>query len=136
MISANQLFKTQIEPMILFNFLKTNGEEQEDSYLFSKVFYKKTEYNKRIAPFIAEIMPYYFDSKKYYLERKMDYSKFMTILRQICNCSNIYYYKKMSYDKSSYEILYYIQKPAKVVETGTSETGTSETGTSETSTEE
>jgi hypothetical protein len=116
MPTINQLFKLPIGPEILFNFLKMNGEEHEDYYIFSNVLYKKTQYNKRIEPFIAEIKPYYFESKKYYLERKLDYSRFITILRQICNINNIKYSKKMLYNKSTYEILYHINKTPCLVE--------------------
>ena len=52
----------------------------------------------------------YYDSKKHYITRKMDYNRFITILRQLCNVNNIKYETKMVYNSSTYEIVYYIYK--------------------------
>ena len=35
----NQIFKTIIQPEVLWNFIKENGEEMEDHYIFNKSLY-------------------------------------------------------------------------------------------------
>ena len=104
-----QLFSIVPSPDLLWIFLKENGGEPVDDYfIFSKTLYKKAVFRGTIAAFIKEIEPYYYESKKHYVNRKMDYNKFITVIRQICNCNAITYTKKMVYNNSTYEIEYYI----------------------------
>jgi hypothetical protein len=107
----NQLFKTPIESTLLWEFLKSNMEEREEFYILSKPLYKKAVFNNTINVFIYQIEDFYFDSKKYYIRRKLDYIKFATIIRQISNSLNIKYKAHFLYNNSSYEIIYYIYKP-------------------------
>jgi len=107
----NQLFKTLIDSTLLWGFLKKNGNENEEYYIFSKPLYKKALFNNTIKEFIEKIEEFYYDSKKYYVTRKLDYIKFITIIRQICNSLNIKYRTQFLYNNSSYEIVYYIYKP-------------------------
>ena len=65
--------------------------------------------------FISLLEPYYYDSKKHYITRKMDYNRFITILRQLCNVNNIRYETKMIYNSSTYEIVYYIYKEGQTI---------------------
>jgi glycosyltransferase involved in cell wall biosynthesis len=58
--------------------------------------------------FIEECRPYYHLSKKKYLDTKTTYNSFTTILRQICNFNKIKYVSQIKYDKSKYNIIYYI----------------------------
>jgi hypothetical protein len=106
----NQLFKQVIAPELLWNFLKENGEEQVEYYIFSKPLYKKAGFNNHITPFIALIKDYYYESKKHYATRKIDYPKFITILRQLCNSLAVNYSTQLLYNNSTYEIVYYIYK--------------------------
>ena len=53
-------------------------------------------------------MPYYHISKRKYLERKLTYNSFITVIRQICNFNKITYTSQLKYDKSTYDITYYI----------------------------
>lgn len=110
----NQIFKSLIPMELLWDFFKKNSEEHDECFFFTKEIYKKAIFHETIAPFISQIEPYYHDSKKHYITRKMDYMKFITIIRQICNVNDITYTKQMSYDKSSYEIVYYIYKPTDI----------------------
>jgi len=107
----NQLFKHSIAPNVLWDFLNENGEEQLDYYIFSKPLYKKAGFNNTIIPFVAGMVNYYYDSKKHYATRKMDYPKFITILRQLCNSLAVDYTTQLLYNNSTYEIVYYIYKP-------------------------
>ena len=46
--------------------------------------------------------------KKKYLEKKLTYNSFITVIRQICNHLKITYTSQVKYDKSVYDIIYYI----------------------------
>jgi len=106
----NQIFKTIIQPEILWIFLKENGEEIEDSYIFNKSLYKKAVFRETITPFVLGLDSYYYESKKHYIRRKIDYIKFITILRQLCNSIGVKYDTQLVYNNSSYEIVYSIYK--------------------------
>ena len=63
----NQLFKTLMESIILWDFLKEIGDEEEDYYILSKPLYKKAVFNNKINQFIKKIEEFYYDSNKYFL---------------------------------------------------------------------
>jgi hypothetical protein len=106
----NQIFKTIIQPELLWNFIKENSEETEDAYIFNKSLYKKAVFRDTITPFTQSLDVYYYDSKKHYIRRKMDYIKFITIIRQLCNSIEVKYDTQLVYNKSTYEIVYSIYK--------------------------
>ncbi len=108
---GTQLFKTNVPIEILLNFLKLIAEDKDNHFLLTKILYKQAEYNNQITDFIESLKPYYYKSKLYYIERKLDYVKFMTIIRQLCNVNNVVYTTKIVYNNSNYEIEYYISKP-------------------------
>lgn len=105
-----QIFLSYPSSDILFNFLVCNSEDNELYFIFSKINYKKALFNGTISPFLKSLEPYYYLSKKHYVNRKMDYNKFITVIRQLCNVNNINYEKKMVYNNSTYDIVYYICK--------------------------
>ena len=80
----------------------------DTDYYINNILYKKLIYNNFLTPFLEEVKTYYFPGKRYYAERDMNYSKFLTIVRQICNHNNILYTKKILYLKNTYEIVYNI----------------------------
>ena len=106
----NQIFKTIIEPELLWLFLKENGEETETYFIFNKSLYKKAVFRETIQPFVEGLDVYYYDSKKHYVRRKMDYIKFITVLRQLCNSIGIKYETQLVYNNSTYEIVYFIYR--------------------------
>lgn len=106
----NQIFKTPIMPELLWGFLKENAEELETHFIFNKTHYKKSVYNNKIIPFIIAITYHYHESKKHFIMRKMDYIKFITVLRQIAKSIDVRYTNELSYDKSNYEIVYCFYK--------------------------
>jgi hypothetical protein len=115
----NQLFKTIVAPNILWDFLKENGENQGEYYIFTKPLYKKACFNNNILPFIQGLEEYYYDSKKHYITRKIDYAKFITIIRQLCNSLEIVYTTQLIYNNSTYEIVYFIYTNVSSSLTGT-----------------
>ena len=105
---TSQIFKTQIPNQLLINLLEENAVKSDKCYVVNNNVYKKGVFNESIPKFITECRQYYFLSKRKYLDRKLSYNSFITILRQICNFNKITYTSKIKYDKSVYDIEYYI----------------------------
>jgi hypothetical protein len=105
---SSQIFKQSVPNALLFGFLDNTSLKTEKKYIFNKTSYKKALVNNIIENFLIECKPYYFTSKQKYLERKITYNTVTTILRQICNLNKITYTSQIKYDKSSYDIEYYI----------------------------
>jgi len=105
---TSQIFKTQIPNQLLINLLEENAVKSDKCYVVNNNVYKKGIFNESIPKFIAECRQYYFLSKRKYLDRKLTYNSFITILRQICNVNKITYTSKIRYDKSVYDIEYHI----------------------------
>jgi len=105
---TSQIFKTQIPNQLLINLLEENAVKSDKCYVVNNNVYKKGIFNESIPKFIAECRQYYFLSKRKYLDRKLTYNSFITILRQICNVNKITYTSKIKYDKSVYDIEYHI----------------------------
>ena len=113
---SKQIFKKNISKKILFDFLKDVCETNGKYFLINKAAFKKAlfennpteEHKNRLELFCSTINEYYHNSKKYYITRKLNYSKFVTIIRQICKNNHILFTSKIKYDKSNYDIIYYI----------------------------
>jgi len=105
---TSQIFKTQIPNQLLINLLEENAVKSDKCYVVNNNVYKKGIFNESIPKFITECRQYYFLSKRKYLDRKLTYNSFITILRQICNVNKITYTSKIRYDKSVYDIEYHI----------------------------
>ena len=103
-----QIFKNQIPKTLLFNLLDKICLKNERHYTLNSDSFKKGIYTEDIQHFLEECKPYYHISKRKYLERKLTYASFTTILRQICNFNKITYTSQIIYDKSRYDIYYYI----------------------------
>lgn len=113
----SQIFKTKIEIQELIELLKTICKEKEGKYIFNNNFFKKAMYHEKIMIFVEKCKSYYYTSKHHYLNRKMTYNNFITILRQILKSHDIKYEKKIKYSRSSYNIEYIFSKcDAKVTE--------------------
>ena len=102
---TSQLFKNDVPLDILINFLNSCTDEK---YTFGKDAYKKSCINGSLDCFLNNLKVFYFSSKQYYVTRKMSYKNIITIIRQLCKHLNIQYISKILYDKSSYEIIYYL----------------------------
>lgn len=105
---STQIFKKKVPNELLFNLLDQICMKNEKHYLLNINSFKKGLYNESIQKFCTECQEYYHISKKKYLERKLTYNNFTTILRQICNFNKITYTSQIKYDKSTYDIVYYI----------------------------
>jgi len=105
---STQIFKKNIPNEFIFNLLDSICIKNEKHYLFNTEAFKKGIFKESIQNFITNCNQYYHESKKKYLERKLTYNSFTTILRQICNYNKITYTSQIKYDKSRYDIIYYI----------------------------
>jgi hypothetical protein len=105
---SSQIFKNPIPNEKIFKLLDDIALKTETCYVISNDAYKKGMFNNNIENFMTECIPYYHISKRKYLERKNSYKSFITIIRQICNFNKIIYRSQIKYDKSSYDIIYYI----------------------------
>jgi len=105
---TNQIFKKCFPTDILFTLLDSICLKNEKHYTFNIESYKRGIFKEIIPKFITECVPYYHLSKRKYLERKLTYNSFTTILRQICKFNKITYTSQILYDKSSYRITYYV----------------------------
>ena len=105
---STQIFKTKISNEILFNLLNSICVKNDKYYLLNNDSFKRGMLNEDIHSFIDECKPCYHISKQKYLDKKMNYKSFITIIRQICNFNKIKYTSQIKYEKSSYNIIYYI----------------------------
>ena len=105
---ASQIFKTPVPNSKLFTLLEAVASKTEKKYVFNNNSYKKGLIDDIIQTFIEECKPHYYASKQKYLERKLSYNMFVTILRQICNFNKIVYTSQIKYLKSDYDIEYHI----------------------------
>lgn len=105
---STQIFKKQIPNELLFELLSKISSKTDKYFIFNKNAFKKGVFDSLFLTFMEECIPYYQLSKRKYLERKLTYNSFTTILRQICNFNRIKYTSQIKYDKSLYDIVYYI----------------------------
>lgn len=111
---SSQIFKKPIPNDILFDLLQkisVNKDNKTDNYyLVNNTSFKQIVYHNYLEDFCNKIREYYHKSKLKYIERKLDYSKFVTIIRQLCSYNKISYTSKIVYNNSTYDIVYYIYK--------------------------
>ena len=105
---SNQTFKKEIPKEMLFELLQNVCIKNDKYFTFNNDAYKKGVFTNLITEFLEKCKPYYHLSKQKYLERKLTYNSFTTILRQICNFTKVTYTSVIKYDKSSYNIIYYV----------------------------
>jgi len=105
---STQIFKNIIPSEIIFCLLDSLCIKNDKYYLFNSISFKKGIFTEEINNFVEKCKPYYHISKRKYLEKKVTYNSFTTILRQICNFNKILFTSQIKYDKSNYEIIYYI----------------------------
>lgn len=105
---SSQIFKNHIPKNILFELLDKICLKNDLFYTINNESFKKGVYNEEITKFLEFCKPYYHLSKRKYLEKKLTYKTFTTVLRQICNYNEVKYTSQIKYDKSKYTILYYV----------------------------
>ena len=109
-IYMTYIMKNNFDIEILTDFLQNTSlyNNEKKCFVFNNESYKKGQLNNNIGNFLLLVKDYYIKSKQIYLERTMNYKRFLTILRQICKSQNIHIENKINYAKSTYEIIYFI----------------------------
>lgn len=104
----SQMFKNNISNSILFKLFEDIAIKniKEETYLVDHNVYKKGVFNGKIEQFYEICRPFYHISKRKYLDKKLTYNSFITVLRQICNSNKITYTSQIKYNKSDYDIVY------------------------------
>jgi len=105
---TSNLFNVNIPKEILFDLLDKICIKTDKYYLFDLNSYKKMIFHEYYDEFKIKIKPYYRVSKRFYIERKLVYSSFTNIIRQICKSNNVMFTSKIKYNESIYNIDYYI----------------------------
>lgn len=106
---SNQIFRTIINRDIIYCLLDKICDKIDNKYyLLNNSAFKKAIFYNLLDDFCSSITENYYKSKQYYVTRKLDYNKFVTIIRQICKGSNINYISQIIYEKSHYYISYKI----------------------------
>ena len=70
---SSQIFKKNIPNELLIPLLDNIAVKSEHCYVIDNISYKKGVFNEIIQQFLIECKPYYFISKRKYLERKLTY---------------------------------------------------------------
>lgn len=105
---TTQIFKKQVPIETLFKLLGAICVKDDKYYILTNDSFKKGLFHDFISPFFAECFEYYHVSKRVYLERKLTYNSFLTVVRQICKHNHVAYTSQIKYDKSNYNIVYNI----------------------------
>ena len=108
---SSQIIKSKIPDHVLYSFLKKinmNSNKRDNKIIINNNSFKLAKLKGYLTEFIITIKENYFKSKQHYLTRKLSYSKFITIIRQICKHNDIPYTSDIKYNKSTYEINYYV----------------------------
>ena len=101
----NQIIKKKVD---FFNeFIISIGIVENNYVIINETIFKKDEYTDLIKPFFEKLVPYYHKSKQFYLTREINFSSFITVLRQICKSGDVHFTSKLKYSKSTHYIEYY-----------------------------
>jgi len=110
---SSQIFKSNVPNDVFFSFIEKIKSNSDDTnmIIINNDSYKRSTFKNELENFLNKILCHYHISKRHYVKRKMSYSKFTTIIRQICKQNQISYTSKIKYFRSTYEIIYYIVNP-------------------------
>ena len=91
-----QIFKNNVPNELLHELLNDICFKNEKYYTFNVESFKKGIFKESIPKFLENCIQYYHLSKRKYLERKLTYRSFTTILRQICKANNIHIHLRLN----------------------------------------
>ena len=108
---VSQNIKPSLEKETITKIIKsiTTYDEKKEIYIFSNVEYKRMCYHEQTKDILKTLRPHYYESKRFYLDRKLTFKSFSTILRQICKFVKIDISSRVVYTKSDYMIIYTIK---------------------------
>jgi len=100
--------KEKLPPEILIDFLEPICTKSSEYYIVNYETYRRAIYTSHYTDFIEKIRPYYFTCQLHFLDREINYKKFLTTLRQICSVSEFKYQHIRAFDRSKSKTAYYI----------------------------
>ena len=103
-----QIFRENVPSDILFDLLDEVCLKTDKYYLVDKNAYRKVTFHEYHKSFLETLLPYYQESKRFYVERDFSYNSFVNIIRQICKSGDIMFTSKIKYNESKYNIDYFI----------------------------
>ena len=103
-----QIFRENPQPTLLFDILEKVCLKTDKYYLVDNNAYKKIIFHGFEKEFLELLIPYYQESKKFYVTRKFTYNSFMNIIRQICKTNAIMFNSSIKYNESKYNIDYFV----------------------------
>jgi hypothetical protein len=125
-----QIFIKSVPNEILFGILETICLKTSRYYFIDLNSYRKFLYQDLHLEFIEKIRPFYHTSKWEYLDRRMTYNSFTNLIRQICKHNHVAFTSKINYNKSDYNIDYYVYIPQPPLTSGSSKNLMSSKGSS------
>ena len=105
---STQVFRKILPTDILFSLLERICLKTDKYYLIDLNAYRKMLFYNYHTDFLNILREYYHIGKYNYIERKLTYNYFITIVRQICKASIIMYSSTIKYNESNYNINYMI----------------------------
>ena len=98
---VSQQFKTIVPKEDFVKFISSccDFNVNNNVYIFSNNSYKRAQLSETLQPFLDSILECYHKSKQHYVLRKMNYTRFITVIRQICKANAIPYVSKIKYDR-------------------------------------
>jgi len=103
-----QIFRKQVPIELLMQLLETICLKTDKYYLIDMNAFKILKYNHLEDEFCNKLMDYYHSSKTHYVTREFTYKSFTNIVRQICKSNAVMFSSKIKFEKSQYNIDYYI----------------------------
>ena len=103
-----QIFRKNVPPIILKELLDKICLQTEKYHLIDNNAFKRMIFHKYHTLFLETILPYYQESKQFYVTRNFTYNSFVNIVRQICKSNDTMFTSKIKYNESKYNIDYFI----------------------------
>lgn len=103
-----QIFRENVPIHLLFDLLQLICLKTDKYFLVDKNAYRKVVFHDYHKHFLEQILPYYQESKKFYVTRNFSYNSFVNIIRQICKSNDVMFTSKIKYNESKYNIDYFI----------------------------
>lgn len=112
---SRQIFKSPGPPIeVLMRLLEKISVFKTDKYYYlTSTSYKRCQFEKQhgedlLVEILLDLEKYYIQSKKYFVQRDINYKRILTIVRQLCNFHGVVFSSDIKYEHSSYDICYKI----------------------------
>jgi hypothetical protein len=88
----SSVFSSDLPDGLVEEFITTLCDNTNVGKLvIDRTTYKRALFENTLYPFLSLLTPHYYDSTQFYLTRKMTYTRFLTIMRQLLRYCKINY---------------------------------------------